>query len=108
MDSKYSYNFTEKAERDFDEILRYISFDLANPIAAQNLGRKIFEKIDIVRSFPESCAIVENEFLSDKTVRKLLVDNYIIYYKANHDKKIITIIRIVYGKRNLDEIIKII
>ena len=106
MDSKYSYNFTEKAERDFDEILRYISFDLANPIAAQNLGRKIFEKIDIVRSFPESCAIVDNEFLSDKTVRKLLVDNYIIYYKANHDEKIITIIRIVYGKRNLDEIIK--
>ena len=106
MDSKYSYNFTEKAERDFDEILRYISFDLANPIAAQNLGRKIFEKIDIVRSYPESCAIVENEFLSDKTVRKLLVDNYIIYYKVNYDKKIITIIRIVYGKRNLDEIIK--
>ena len=106
MDSKYSYSFTEKAEQDFDEILRYISFDLANPIAAQNLGRKIFEKIDIVRSFPESCAIVENEFLSDKTVRKLLVDNYIIYYKANHDEKIITIIRIVYGKRNLDEIIK--
>lgn len=106
MDSKYSYNFTEKAEQDFDEILRYISFDLANPIAAQNLGRKIFEKIDMVRFFPESCAIVENEFLSDKTVRKLLVDNYIIYYKANHDKKIITIIRIVYGKRNLDEIIK--
>ena len=43
MDSKYSYSFTEKAEQDFDEILRYISFDLANPIAAQNLGRKIFE-----------------------------------------------------------------
>ena len=60
MDSKYSYNFTEKAEQDFDEILRYISFDLANPIAAQNLGRKIFEKIDIVRSYPESCAIVES------------------------------------------------
>lgn len=106
MDSKYSYSFTEKAEQDFDEILRYISFDLANPIAAQNLGRKIFEKIDIVRSYPESCAIVDNEFLSDKTVRKLLVDNYIIYYKANHDEKIIIIIRIIYGKRNLDEIIK--
>ena len=48
MDSKYSYNFTEKAEQDFDEILRYISFDLANPIAAQNLGRQIFEKFDEV------------------------------------------------------------
>ena len=48
MDSKYSYNYTEKAEQDFDEILRYISFDSANPIAAQNLGRQIFEKFDEV------------------------------------------------------------
>ena len=43
MEYNYSYRFTEKAEQDFDEILRYISVDLANPIAAQNLGRKIFD-----------------------------------------------------------------
>ena len=106
MECKYSYRFTEKAEQDFDEILRYISVDLANPTAAQNLGRKIFEQINVVRSFPDSGAPVDNEFLSDKSVRKLLVDNYILYYKAHYDEKIIFIIRIVYGKRNLDEIIK--
>jgi len=39
-------------------------------------------------------------------VRKLLVDNYIIYYKAHYDEKIISIVRIVYGKRNLDEILR--
>ena len=106
MGSKYSYRFTEKAEQDFDEILRYISYDLANPIAAQNLGKKIFDKIDTVRSFPESCELVDNEFLSDKTVRKMLVDNYVVYYKASHDEKCVYIVRIVYGKRNLDEILK--
>lgn len=103
---KYSYLFTEKAEQDFDEILRYISVDLANPIAAQNLGRKIFEKIDVVRSFPDLGAPLDNEFLSDKSVRKLLVDNYIIYYKTDYNEKIIYIIRVVYGKRNIDEILK--
>lgn len=106
MECKYSYRFTEKAEQDFDEILRYISVDLANPTAAQNLGRKMFEQIDVVRAFPDSGAPVDNEFLSDKSVRKLLVDNYIIYYKAHYDEKIISVIRIVYGKRNLDEILK--
>ncbi len=106
MASDYSYRFTEKAVQDFDEILRYISEDLANPIAAQNLGKKIFEKIDSVRSFPESGAPIDNEFLTDKAVRKLLADNYIIYYKAHHDKKMISVIRIVYGKRNLDEILR--
>ena len=106
MECKYSYRFTEKAEQDFDEILRYISVDLANPTAAQNLGRKIFEQINVVRSFPDSGAPVDNEILSDKSVRKLLVDNYILYYKAHYDEKIIFIIRIVYGKRNLDDILK--
>ena len=106
MEYKYSYRFTEKAEQDFDEILRYISVDLANPIAAQNLGRKMFEKIDVVRAFPDSGAPIDNEFLSDKAIKKLLVDNYIIYYKAHYDEKIISIVRIVYGKRNLDEILK--
>ena len=106
MEYNYSYRFTKKAEQDFDEILRYISVDLANPIAAQNLGRKIFEKINMIRTFPDSCALVDNEFLSDKSVRKLLVDNYIVYYKTDYDKKMLSIVRIVYGKRNLDEILK--
>jgi plasmid stabilization system protein ParE len=106
MVCKYSYRFTEKAEQDFDEILRYISIDLVNPTAAQNLGRKIFEKIDMVRVFPDSGAPVDNEFLADKTIRKLLVDNYVVYYKVHYDEKVISIIRIIFGKRNLEEILK--
>ena len=103
---KYSYRFTEKAEQDLEGILRYIAVELSNPVATQNLGRKIFEKIDIVRDFPDSGTLVDNELLSDKEVRKLLADNYVIYYKVYYDKKIIFVVRIVYGKRNLDEIIK--
>lgn len=106
MAFEYSYSFTEKAMRDFDEILHYISVELANPTSAKILGKKIFEKIDNVRSFPESGALVDNEFLTDKTVRKLLVENFIVYYKANHDEKNITVIRIIYAKRNLDEILR--
>ena len=106
MECKYSYRFTGKAEQDLDEILHYISIDLSNPGAAQNLGRKIFDAIDAVRAFPDSGAPVNNEFLSDKSVRRLLVENYIIYYKAHYDEKIISILRIVYGKRNLDEILR--
>ena len=106
MAYNFSYRFTEKAEQDLDEILRYISVDLVNPTAAQNLGKKVFEKIDMVRVYPESGTPVDNEFLADKKVRKLSVDNYVIYYKAHYEEKMISIIRIIYGKRNLDEILK--
>ena len=62
MECKYSYRFTEKAVQDLDEILHYITVDLANPNAAQNLGRKLFELIDMVRIFPDSGAPVDNDF----------------------------------------------
>ena len=106
MEYKYSYRFTRKAEQDLDEILRYISIELVNPFAAQKLGRKIFEKIDIVREFPETGVLIDNEFLADRTVRKILVDNYVLYYKTDYDERVIFVLRIVYGKRNLDEILK--
>ena len=74
MAFEYSYRFTEKAMQDLDEILHYISVDLGNPIAAKSLGKKIFEKIDGARCFPESGALVDNEYLADdrRQLRDLL------------------------------------
>ena len=107
MDFNYSYRFTSKAEQDLDEILHYITYTLCSPLSAKNLSKKIFEHINTVRMFPESGAIVENEFLTVAvTVRKIIVDNYIVYYTVSKQDNAIIIIRIVYGKRNLDEIMR--
>ncbi len=102
----YSFKFTEKAEEDLNGILQYISADLSNPTAAGVLAKKVFDSIDNVRAFPESGLIVENKFLTDKTIRKVLVENYSIYYKADDNDKIIYIIRLVYSKRDFNEIAK--
>lgn len=106
MAFEYSYRFTKRAEQDLDVILHYIAVDLDNPLAAKSLFNKMFQIIDSATVFPESGAVIDNEFVVDKTVRKLLVDNYVIYYKALHEEKTICIVRIVYGKRNLDEILR--
>jgi plasmid stabilization system protein ParE len=102
----YSFKFTEKAEEDLDCILQYISDDLSNPSAANTLAQKIFNSIDNVRAFPGSGLPVENKFLADKNIRKVLVENYSIYYKADDTYKIIYIIRLVYSKRDFNEIAK--
>lgn len=106
MAFEYSYRFTQKAEQDLDEILHYIAIDLDNSIAAKKLLETVFRKIDTVRCFPESGSLVENEFLADKAVRKQIADQYVIYYKILHDEKMVCVIRIVYGRRNLDEILR--
>ena len=104
MEFKYSYKFTEKAEKDLDEILKYIKEDLFNPTAATAFFDKIFEGIDNIRNFPLSGMLVENDFLLNKDIRRIMINNYIMYYLADEKQQEITIVRIVYGKRNLEDI----
>lgn len=106
MAVNYSFKFTETAEEDLNNILQYISDDLCNPKAAIVLSQKIFDCIDNVKSFPELGLIVENEFLTDKSLRRVFVENYSVYYKADDENQLIYIVRLVYSKRNFEEIAK--
>ena len=106
MESKYSYSFLSSARQDLRNILHYISIELDNRQAAMNLKSKIREKIELARQFPEMGALVENEYITKVTFRKLSAGNYLIYYNVDHTKKKIYIARIVYEKRDMDEIFK--
>jgi toxin ParE1/3/4 len=96
MEYNFGYDFTRTAEADLSEIVSYMAVALGNRQAASDWLDELQKRIDETRLFPESGMIVENEFL--------LVGNYIMYYISDMDKQMIHILRIVYGKRNLDEI----
>ncbi len=106
MESKWGYHLTHKADAYLDDIVGYIAVELANPTAVSNFVGKLQGAIEEVRSFPESGSLVINEFLSNIEVRKKLVGNYIMYYLPDSNEKMIFILRIVYGKRNMDEILR--
>lgn len=106
MASKFGYRLTKRAESDLDGIVLYITVDLANPQAASDFVDKLQNTIEEARAFLESGSLVHNEFLQIENVRKKLVGNYIVYYLLDIGENIIYILRIVYGKRNLDEILK--
>jgi len=101
----YNYFITAHAEKDFESIMDYIAVELHNPTAAQALGRKIFEAIDNVCVFPQSGTQVVNSGIADNTVRRLVIDNYILYYKPLDNDKFIYILRIVYGQRKQTDIL---
>lgn len=105
MESEYQYCLSQKAENDLDDIVSYITLELSNPTAASNFVNKLENVIEELRSFPESGTHVSNEFLTNTEVRKKLVGNYIMYYLPVPEEKTIYIIRIVYAKRNMDDIL---
>lgn len=106
MGSKWGYQLTQKADADLDGIVGYIAVELAHPTAASDFMDKLQAAIEEARSFPESGSLVINEFVPNIEVRKKQVDNYIMYYLPDSDEKMIFILRIVYGRRNTDEILR--
>lgn len=106
MESKFQYQLSQKAVADLDDIVSYIAVELSNPQAASDFMNTLQKAIEEARLFPESGTPVINEYLQDTEVRKKRVDNYTLYYLADSAEKMIYVIRIVYGRRNMDEILR--
>lgn len=106
MASKYQYRLSQKAADDLDGIVSYIASELSNPQAAADFLSRLEKMIDEIRSFPESGAPVNNEFLSNTKLRKKTVGSYLLYYLSVPETETVYIVRIVYGKRNMDEILR--
>ncbi|WP_026507038.1 type II toxin-antitoxin system RelE/ParE family toxin [Butyrivibrio sp. MC2013] len=103
---RYYYELTEIAEADIDETLSYISNDLSNPDAAAAFLNAFEDKLEEICKSPKTGHIVENQFLNNYDVRRFLVDNYIAYYIIDDDNNRIVILRVAYGKRNQNKILK--
>ena len=102
---KYGYVLTEIAEADIDETFEYIAEELSNPDAASGFADELEKKIDEICKTPNSGRLVENEHLKRNDVRRFLVDNYIVYYITDENRNVI-ILRLVYGKRDQNKILK--
>lgn len=106
MESKWGYQLTQKADADLDDIVGYIAVELANPKAASDFVDKLQEAIEEARAFPENGSLVINEFVPNMWIRRKLVGNYIMYYLPDSEEKMIFVLRIIYGRRSMDEILR--
>ncbi len=105
MKSKYSLNIYPRAQSDLDDILHYISIDLCNPSAAIELIDNMEHSLDLVCQEPEMCPLVNSSLIKDKTLRKLIVKNYIIFYRPLNSNKEIQVIRVLYGMMDYENIL---
>lgn len=102
----YNVQFTEPAEEDLLSTLRYISDVLKSPSAAKQLLVEIEEQIKTVKTNPLCCSLVLDEYLKSKGIRSLLVKNYLVFYVIKENEQKISIIRILYARRDWANILE--
>ena len=98
MEDKYSFVISQHAQTDLENIYEYISEVLLNRKAADDLMEAFLESFKKICVFPFSCEAINNEYVRDHSLRKLLVKNYIAFYRIK-DKQI-QIIRVLFGMSN--------
>jgi hypothetical protein len=96
-ENKYSVEFTANAVSDLEQIYLYIANELFNPDAAQRLLDKFEKQIMVLRSYPLSSNLVQDTFLRKKGYRKLVVENYLIFYLVDEISNKVRIMRVLYG-----------
>jgi toxin ParE1/3/4 len=99
----YKIILSEAAEWDMAEIHQYISDELFSPEAADKLLDEFERNILDLEHMPKKYALVPNEKLARKGIRFIPVKNYIIFYFA--DEKSVTIVRVIYGRRDWRNIV---
>lgn len=95
---EYIIEYSKESKKDLIEIKDYLKNNLQEPKIAQNLVDKIISEIRNLKNNPKKYAIIDEEIIRKFEIRKLLIDNYIVFYRVKEQH--IQIVRIMYGKRN--------
>jgi toxin ParE1/3/4 len=97
----FDVEISYQAETDLMGIYEYIAFELESPENAVGLLNRLEESIMSLNRLPERFREYENEPWHSRGLRIMPVDNYCIMYITNDKKMVVTIIRVMYGGRDI-------
>lgn len=105
MRDSYFVVYSPKAKDDLKEIYSYIAFTLLAPNTAQGQVNRIRKVIRSLNFMPTRNPVVDWEPWKSKKMHKIPVDNFVVFYTVDDRNDIVTVIRIVYGGRDIASII---
>lgn len=98
----YEVTLTPEAKHDLREIYRYIAVDLQAEQNANGQLDRLEENILKLDAMPERFRVYDQEPWRSRNLRVMPVDNYLVFYIPNHQSKTVTVLRVMYGGRDVD------
>lgn len=92
----YTVNISAKADKDLRAIYEYIALSLMSPENAYAQLSRLEEHIEKLNNLPKRFPIYKND------IRFMPVDNYLVFYTVEDSSKTVSILRVMYGRGNID------
>ncbi len=99
----FDVQISEQADRDLRNIFEYIAFELLSPQNAAGQIDRLEDAISKLDTMPEKFCRYEREPWYNRGLRFFSVDNYLVFYIPNIEDHIVTVIRVMYGGRDVDK-----
>lgn len=93
----YKIKYLPLAVQDLNDIARYLSGFY--PQTARRVLKEMREKITKLGDTPRMCEV----YALDPTYRKLVADQYLVFYHVNENVKVVEIHRVLRGSWNLPQ-----
>ena len=93
----YSVNISSQADKDIRAIYEYIALTLMSPENANAQLSRLEDRINKLDNLPKRFPKYKNE------IRFMPVDNYLVFYTVEDVSKNVSVLRVMYGKRNIEK-----
>ena len=93
----YTVNISSQADNDIRAIYEYIALSLLSPENAEAVLSRLENKIENLDQLPKRFPIYKND------IRLMPVDNYLVFYSVEERFQTVSILRVMYGKRDMEK-----
>ncbi len=102
----YSIIMIPQAKNDLREIFRYIAFDLQSIQNATGQLERLETAIASLTTMPERFRVFDNPIWRERNLRIMPVDHYLVFYIPSREDRTVTVLRVLYGGRDIDSQLK--
>lgn len=102
----YKIEFLPIAKEDIDNIIYYISHHLKNITASRKLRDLFMSSLDYIVEFPYGSSVYQVAGTLKYEYRSYRVKNFLMFYTIHENEKLITIVRVLYQKMDISNLLK--
>ena len=93
--------YSARARQDLRDIYEYIAYELLVPETASGQTGRIMKQIRSLEEMPMRHRLYEDEPWHSQGLRFFPVDNYLVFYLPSEADNTVTVVRIMYGGRDI-------